>query len=529
MKINRWCSAALFGAMFAASVLSAQPPADEIQPSAQPELQAFSTALRGLRRNSTASDEVKARADKLIAEGGRRAMANAYVLLGGKNWDDRLEYAWSLVLRPISVVADSTLPFVAHLMQSYPATFRGTGLKARLSLRGEGDTKPARQLAEYEFFPRDLLEQPFGMDADLSGIPNGSYVLSAEILENGLPAFRADSKLQLVKGIATDRAAVESRLSKIQGHEGAKGTVRYPYVLASTINAGRRQFSAADFGLPFQPQPIYDFAAGIKRSGEVLKSLEAGKDPVYRAKGDSERHYWFEEAREMMAYHVYAPVKWDGKSKLPVVLVLHGITRDQDYYFDRDDHILSKTAEQHGYLVVCPMGYRPNAGWGSGSLNRPVAAASGGRGGRGAAFVPDPSRLRQGELSEKDALNVLDLVMKEYPVDPARVFLFGHSAGGAGSWYMGEKYADKWAAIATSAAPTRPDGFPFERLKGIPMLVCHGDKDDEVPVASSRNMVKAARENGLDPQYLEVPGATHLTIVALVEPKVFDFFDSHKR
>jgi pimeloyl-ACP methyl ester carboxylesterase len=183
-----------------------------------------------------------------------------------------------------------------------------------------------------------------------------------------------------------------------------------------------------------------------------------------------------------------------------MVLVLHGNTRDQDYYFDRDEHILSRLAEQHGYLVVCPMGYRPSAGWGSNSLNRAAA----GRGG----FAADPSRLRQGELSEKDALNVLDLVTKEYPVDPARIYLFGHSAGGAG---------------------TRPAGFPFDRLKGMPILVCHGDQDDEVPVASSRNMVKAAKENGLDPQYLEMPGATHLTIVALVEPKVFDFFDQHPR
>jgi dienelactone hydrolase len=211
-----------------------------------------------------------------------------------------------------------------------------------------------------------------------------------------------------------------------------------------------------------------------------------------------------------------------------LVLVLHGNTRDQDYYFDRDDHILAKLAEQHGYLVVCPMGFRPNAGWGSSSLNRPPAAtaattAASGRGG----FAADPSRLRQGELSEKDALNVLDLVTKEYPVDPDRIYLFGHSAGGAGTWYMGEKYAGKWTAIAASAAATRPAGFPFDQLKGMPILVCHGDRDDEVPVASSRNMVKAAREAGLDPQYLEVPGATHLTIVALVEPKVFEFFDRH--
>jgi hypothetical protein len=79
-------------------------------------------------------------------------------------------------------------------------------------------------------------------------------------------------------------------------------------------------------------------------------------------------------------------------------------------------------------------------GGGSNSLNRPPAAAAGrGRGG----FAPDPSRMKQGELSGKDALNVLDLVTKEYPIDADRVYLFGHSAGGARTWYFGEKYAEK--------------------------------------------------------------------------------------
>ena len=41
---------------------------------------------------------------------------------------------------------------------------------------------------------------------------------------------------------------------------------------------------------------------------------------------------------------------------------------------------------------------------------------------------------------------------------------------------MGEKYAEKWAAIAASAAATRPAGFPFDRLKGMPIMVCHGDQ-----------------------------------------------------
>jgi dienelactone hydrolase len=482
----------------------------------QRDIPSLSAAVRALRGASKAGDDVKAKVEALVSEAqaagqsgeARRRLANAYVLLKGQPWDDKQEFAWSLALRPNEVVADSALPFIAHLTQTYTASYKApSGLKVRVSLN-------ETHLAAFDLPSRDLIEQPFGIDADLEGKADGAYVLTVELTDGDAVIATVATPVQIVRGIATDRAAIEKRLAHIQGHDGTKATIRYPYVLAETVNVGRRQLNGADFGLPFQPQPVYDFAKGVRTSADLLKSLESGKDPLLRAKGDQERHYWFEEAREMMAYHLYAPIKWDGKSKLPMVLVLHGNTRDQDYYFDRDDHILAKLSEQHGYLVVCPMGYRPSAGWGSNSLN---------------TRMTDPARMKQGEFSEKDALNVLDLVTKEYPVDPARIYLFGHSAGGAGTWYLGEKYATKWAAIAASAAATRPAGFPFERLKGVPIMVCQGDKDDEVPVTSSRNMVKAAKDNGLDPQYLEVPGATHLTIVALVEPKVFDFFDQHPR
>jgi poly(3-hydroxybutyrate) depolymerase len=530
----RIIAAAWVAACVAATILSAQTPAP-IAPERQPDYQALSSAVRTLRRTATGDT---APADKLIAEStsgiprgeSRRKLANALVLLQGGAWDMKQEYQWSLALRPDAVVADSSLPLMIRLAQTYPATYKGTEtLKVKVSLSHD-DEKIVRQIGVFDLPAVDLIEQPFGIYSNLDGVADGTYLVHAEVMDGSNLVATVVSPLAVVKGITRDHAAIERRLSLIEGREGAKASVRYPYALAETVNMGRRHWNEADFGLPYQPQLPYDFAAGVVSSNSILKSLEAGKDPLYRAKGDRERYYWFEEAGEMMAYHVYAPMKWDGKSKLPMVLVLHGNTRDQDYYFDRDDHILAKLAEQHGYLVVCPMGYRPSAGWGANSLNRPPANAATGpnaaASGRG-SFAADPSRLRQGELSEKDALNVLDLVTKEYPVDPGRIYLFGHSSGGAGTWYMGEKYAEKWAAMAASAAATRPAGFPFDRLKGMPILICHGDRDDEVPVASSRNMVKAAKENGLDPQYLEVPGATHLTIVALVEAKVFEFFDRH--
>ena len=513
-------------------MLCAQTPAPGITPERQPDYQALSAAVRTLRRAAT-GDALTAQVDKLIAESAgiargeaRRKLANAWVLLKGGSWDSKQEFQWSLALRPDTVVADSSLPFMVRLAQTYPAAYKGTAaLKVKASLTRDDGTA-VRELGVFDLPAGDLNEQPFGIYAKLDGVADGAYLVHAHVMDSGNPVATVVSPVAVVKGITRDYAAIDHRLSKTQGHDGMKASIRYPYVLAETVNMGRRHWNGADFGLPYQPQLPYDFAAGVVASNSLLKSLVTGKDPLYRAKGDHERHYWFEEAGEMMAYHVYAPTKWDGKSKLPMVLVLHGNTRDQDYYFDRDDHILAKLAEQHGYLVVCPMGYRPSAGWGANSLNRPANGAAGAAAGRG-GFAVDPSRLRQGELSEKDALNVLDLVTKEYPVDSSRIYLFGHSSGGAGTWYLGEKYAEKWTAMAASAAATRPAGFPFDRLKGMPLMVCHGDQDDEVPVASSRNMVKAAKDAGLDPQYLEVPGATHLTIVALVEPKVFEFFDRH--
>ncbi len=513
----------IFGAVFSMA-LAAQIPTPEL-----------TAAARALRQTSTANADAKAKAETLLAEaqrlqasgsGGeaRRRVANALALLKGETWEAKQEFAWSLVLRPDDVVSDSSMPLIARISQSYTAPYRAPGgLKLRASL--EKDGKTVRPIGLFDLASRDLIEQPYGFDGDPDGVADGAYVLKAEVLDGMDAVTTLEAPVQLVKGIATDRAGIEKRLAKVQGHDSTKASVRYPWVLAETVNVGRRQLAPADFGLPFQPQLPYDFAAGVRTSAELLKALEAGRDPLWRAKGDHERHYWFEEAREMMAYRVYAPQTWDGKSKLPMVLVLHGNTRDQDYYFDRDDHVLAKTAEQHGFLVVCPMGYRPSAGWGSNSLVRRPAAGGGGRGG----FAADPSRARQGELSEKDGMNVLDLVTKEYPVDPARIYLFGHSAGGAGTWYLGEKYPEKWAAIATSAAATSPDGFPFERLKGLPLMVVHGDADTEVPIARSQAMVKAAKENGLDPNFLVIPGATHITAPGLAEPQVFDFFEKYRR
>ena len=83
--------------------------------------------------------------------------------------------------------------------------------------------------------------------------------------------------------------------------------------------------------------------------------------------------------------------------------------------------------------------------------------------------------------------------------------------------HLGPTYAEKWAAMAPIAGPASDvNVYPFDRLKGMPVMVCHGDADATVPVGSSRSMVAGMKAHGLTPVYIEVPGASHGSVVAVV-------------
>ena len=95
--------------------------------------------------------------------------------------------------------------------------------------------------------------------------------------------------------------------------------------------------------------------------------------------------------------------------------------------------------------TFCPARWVNNTGgwYGSPIINKC------GRGGKGTPAPEPPANLS--ELSEKDAMNVLGMMRKEFNVDDKRTYLMGHSMGGAGTLYLGSKYASDWAAIAAMA------------------------------------------------------------------------------
>ncbi|MEO7271748.1 MAG: dienelactone hydrolase family protein [Vicinamibacterales bacterium] len=463
----------------------------------------------------------------------------------------------SLALRADRIVADSSHIGFGWLAQTSPAGYVARGaLRLTLALiPWDGSVAPVKPLGTFTIYAADLRSSPFPFTIDVRGVPDGYYRYLAEVWDGDVRIASRQAPVVLAAGIATEHAAITGRLAKIAGHDSAKATILYPFDLARVMNLGKRVYGsgngAPEFGLSQAGvQQLYDFGAGLRRSRDLIGALEKGKDPLWRARGDAVRHYHLAEADEILPYHVFVPATWDGRSALPLVFILHGNSRDQDFYFDRDGRIIPTTATAHGFMLVAPLGYWPNGGYNyvpfsreRGDRGAAAAAAAAQSFGsdsvapgqsRGGAGVPGgvngstiPAMVRS-EWSEQDAMHVLELVKQEYPIDPKRTFLFGYSAGGQGAHYFGQKYPGQWAAIAIGGSnATAGDFYRFDRLKNTPMMLVSGSADPVV--AATRAMAEALRTHGVDVRFTEYPGQNHDTTPGAATPDIFAFFAAHAR
>jgi predicted peptidase len=133
------------------------------------------------------------------------------------------------------------------------------------------------------------------------------------------------------------------------------------------------------------------------------------------------------------------------------------------------------------------------------------------------------------ELSEKDVMNVLEIVRKEFTIDDKRIYLIGHSMGGAGTWHLGTKYPDIWAGLAPIAPAAFGQPTGLDKIKHIPVIVVQGDKDTLVPAAGTRRWVDKLKELDMTYEYLEIAGGDHGSVIGTGMPKIFEFFEKHKK
>ena len=232
------------------------------------------------------------------------------------------------------------------------------------------------------------------------------------------------------------------------------------------------------------------------------------------------RTYHFTDTNEDLPYAVFVSSKVSKDKKNPLIIALHGLGGGPASLLRGNALDL---AEAGGYILVGPMGYNPQGWFGS-----PVIAVGGRGGGGGAAAAP----ANLTELSEKDVMNVLDMIRKEFNVDERRTYLMGHSMGGAGTYHLGVKYATTWAAAASIA----PASFVMQPSMlapvkdTLPLILIHGDADTVVPIANSRRWDETIKGLKMASyKYIELPGADHGNVITLGMPEIFKFFSEHTK
>ncbi|HEY7185249.1 MAG TPA: alpha/beta hydrolase [Vicinamibacterales bacterium] len=259
------------------------------------------------------------------------------------------------------------------------------------------------------------------------------------------------------------------------------------------------------------------------------------------------RMHHFADTNEDIPYALFVSSKVKKDKKAPLIVTLHGLGGTHTTMMRP---VALDLAEAGGYILLAPMGYNPRGWYGipqgprrggppRGAVQNPNGApapsANGapapGRQGPprgGLANFNDPPNLRA--LSEKDTLEVIELVRKEFKIDDKRTYLMGHSMGGAGTYYLGVKYPEKWAALAVLApAAFGLDPNSLSKIPKMPVMVVHGDMDTAVPVSLSRTWVETMKSLKMKYEYIEVPGGDHGSVITSHQREVFAFFAKHSK
>lgn len=161
------------------------------------------------------------------------------------------------------------------------------------------------------------------------------------------------------------------------------------------------------------------------------------------------------------SYVLRVPKQYDNKTKLPLVILLHGWTSNANQVEVYTQ--FGAKADKEGFILVSPdgtIGIGKNRGWNSGILNL------------GGADADDVA------LTE----TLIDSLEKDMYVDDKRVFVAGHSNGAMMAYQLGGKLGSRIAAIAVVAGTIgTPRNHVEEPKEPVSAIVIHGKADETVP------------------------------------------------
>jgi len=254
-------------------------------------------------------------------------------------------------------------------------------------------------------------------------------------------------------------------------------------------------------GAPMSPERLALIGAFKTQSDGLEKKYEART-----LKGD-----W------TMPYRLFKP---EATGKLPLVVYLHGSGGQGDdnlkqlglgNIFGTRVWLLPENQKKFPCYVLAP---QSNRGW--------------------AHY--DPAKLEKGEYEmvpgmgqgAGKALEVVDALRKEFPIDDQRIYVMGQSMGGGGTWNMITNRPNFFAAAVICCGSITPEDGTGSIA--TPVWNFHGDSDNTVPVSVSRERIAARRKAGGHPLSTEYAGVDHnVWEWAFTEPALVTWLFAQRR
>ena len=219
------------------------------------------------------------------------------------------------------------------------------------------------------------------------------------------------------------------------------------------------------------------------------------------AQDEYERSVFVSSLGDSLNYRLLEPEVMQAGEKYPLVLFLHGAGErgnDNEKQLTHGGQMFLNPVNREKYPAFVLFPQCPESGYWA-YENRPQS------------FIPTQMPVGKEMPSVFQAVKeLLDMYLANPQVDKSRIYIMGLSMGAMGTYDMVSRFPDIFAAavpICGTVNPTR-----LSAARNVAFRIFHGDADDVVPVAGSRQAYKVLKAAGASVEYIEFPGCNHETV-----------------
>lgn len=203
----------------------------------------------------------------------------------------------------------------------------------------------------------------------------------------------------------------------------------------------------------------------------------------------------FTNEKGSLPYRLLKPVNPNAFDRFPLIIFLHGAGERGNDNEAQIKHIQDlvldpKYRGKYPCYVLAPQCPK-NEWWASIKKDK--------------TFAEDPSKAMA------LTIELIEKIIREFPIDESRIYITGVSMGGYGTWELISRFPHKFAAAVPVCGGG--DSKVAESIKHIPIWAFHGSLDQVVLPNESRRMIQAIQRAGGRPGYTEYPDVQHASWV----------------